>query len=425
MRWVAGLAVLLLLSGCGSLKFWGDDDAAKSDTEAVAADADAAVEDVDDGKSAKKKKDDDEDDDELPDLPDIEASVTLDREWSVGLGDEQEPFDAMLRPAVAGGTVYAAGREGRVVAVDAAEGDRRWRTDLDTPLTGGVGAGAGLVLVGTVAGDLVALHAETGEEAWRARLSSEILAPAAASDDLVVVQTQDANLYGLASGDGSQRWLFESELPVLTLRGTGTPLISDSLVLAGFANGKLVALDVADGTSRWEARVAMPSGRTELERMVDLNSPVVGGDIVYATAYQGRVGAYTRGTGRELWARDASSHQPPAEGLNQIYLVDTEDRVVALRATGGQELWVNDELRKRNLTAPLAIGELVAVADGEGYLHLLSAANGKLVGREKVDGDGIGVPMATDGERIFVQDNSTDLTAYSVHGSLRNDATDE
>lgn len=414
-RLVSTVAVALLLSGCGSLKFWGDDEAAKSDAGSVAADAGEADGAADDGKKKSKK----EDEDEVPDLPDLEATVTLKREWSIGLGGEQEPFDATLRPAVADGTVYAAGRKGRVVAVDAAEGDRRWRSDLDAPLTGGVGvgAGAGLVLVGTVTGDLIALHAETGEEAWRARLSSEILAPAAASGDLVVVQTQDAKVYGLAASDGSQRWSFASDLPVLTLRGTATPLISDNLVLVGFANGKLAALDATSGVPRWEARVAMPSGRTELERMVDLSSPVLGGDIVYAVAYQGRVGAYTKGSGRELWTRDASSHQPPAQALNQLYLVDTEDRVVALRATGGQELWVNTDLRKRNLTAPLALGGVVAVADGEGYVHLLSAVDGKLVGRKKVDGDGISVPMASDGERLFVQDNSTDLTAYRVHGA--------
>jgi outer membrane protein assembly factor BamB len=412
------VAVALLLSGCGSLKFWGDDDAGKAGAEPGAAQDEAAAA-VDDAGEPRRAEDDeeDEDEDELPDLPDLEATVTLDREWSIGLGGEQEPFDAMLRPAVADGMVYAAGREGRVVAVDAAEGDRRWRSDLDALLTGGVGAGAGLVLVGTVTGDLIALHAETGEEAWRARLSSEILAPAAASGDLVVVQTQDAKVYGLAASDGSQRWSFQSDLPVLTLRGTATPLISDNLVLVGFANGKLAALDATSGVPRWEARVAMPSGRTELERMVDLSSPVLGGDIVYAVAYQGRVGAYTKGSGRELWTRDASSHQPPAQALNQLYLVDTEDRVVALRATGGQELWVNADLRKRNLTPPLALGGVVAVADGEGYVHLLSAVDGKLVGRKKVDGDGISVPMASDGERIFVQDNSTDLTAYRVHGA--------
>lgn len=414
-RLLLGLGIALLLNGCGSLKFWDDEakaDGAAAGGQSAQADDDSAAEDAEEDEDAEER-----DEDELPDLPDFEEAAEFDREWSVGLGDELEPFDAMLRPVLAEGVVYAAGREGRVVAVDAQEGDRRWRVDLDTQLTGGVGAGAGLALVGTVAGDLVALWAETGEEAWRAQLSSEILAPAVAAGDIVVVQTQDAKVYGLAAGDGSRRWSFEADLPVLTLRGTATPVLSDNLVLVGFANGKLVALDLASGAPRWETRVAMPGGRTELERMVDLNSPVLGGDIVYAVSYQGRAGAYTRGSGRELWTRDVSSHQAPALGGNQLFVVDTEDRVIALRVSGGQQLWINSKLRGRKLSAPLAIGNLVAVADIEGYVHLLSATDGKLVGRRKVDSDGIVVPMAGQGNWIFVQDNSSALSAYRVLGA--------
>lgn len=414
-RVLIALGIALLVSGCGSLKFW-EDDAAESET------AEAGAEEG----AAENRESDEEDEEEEPaELEDIEERVELDRLWSVGVGDEVEAFEAALRPAVDAGTVYAASREGRVIAVDAAEGDRRWRTDLDTELTGGAGAGAGLVLVGTAAGELVALRAENGEEAWRVGLSSEILAPAAASGEVVVVQTQDAKVYGLAVADGSRRWLFEMDLPVLTLRGTATPLIVDDLALVAFANGKLAALDAGAGTPRWEARVAMPAGRTELERMVDVSTPALDGDIVYAVSYQGRVGAYTRGSGRELWTRELSSHRAAAVGMNQLYVVDGEDKVVALRATGGQELWANPALRRRVPTAPLAIGNLVAVADGEGYLHLLSAADGSFVGRRKVDGDGISVPLATDGERIFVQDNSGDLTAFAVEGAAPEKAAAE
>ena len=231
---------------------------------------------------------------------------------------------------------------------------------------------------------------------------------------MVVVQTQDAKVLGFSAQNGRQLWVFEAERPLLTLRATAAPVMTESLAIVGFANGKLVALDAATGTVTWEARVAMPSGRTELERMVDVNTPVLGGDIVYAVSYQGRVAAYSRGTGRELWARDASSHRAPALGGTQLYVVGAEDQVIALRATGGQELWVNRELRLRNLTAPEAIGEVVAVADVEGYLHLLAQTDGHIVGRVKVDGDGVSASLASDGERLYVLGNSGDLDAYRL-----------
>jgi outer membrane protein assembly factor BamB len=408
------LAFALLLSGCSSLKFWDQDDVEPT---AVEADAGAATGDARELTEAEKKKQKKKEEkaNEPVELKKFEASVELRREWNLSVGKGQEPPDATLMPALADGVVYAASRDGRVVAVDAVGGDRRWRTDLDVPLTGGVGVGGGMVLVGTIEGDLIALHADSGEEAWRAPVSSEMLSPPAANADVVVVQTLDAKVFGFATQTGKQIWSFEMERPLLTLRATAAPLLTEAMAVVGFANGKLVALNTTTGTAAWEARVAMPSGRTELERMVDVNTAVLGGDILYAVSYQGRVAAYSRGTGRELWVRDASSHRAPALGANQLYIVGVEDQVIALRATGGQELWVNRDLRRRNLTAPLAIGDVVAVADVEGYLHLLSQVDGRVVGRVKVDSDGVSTSLASDGERLYVLDNSGDLTAYSLH----------
>lgn len=408
--WVA-LALVFLLSGCGSLKFWGKEDAAEPvATDAAAADDPGELTDAQ--KEAQKKKD--KKADEPNELKKIEASIDLKRLWRLGVGEGQEPQDATLVPVVVDGVVYAASRDGRVIAADAAEGERRWRTDLDMTLTGGVGVGGGLVLVGGVDGDLIALRADSGEEAWRVALSSEMLAPAAANADVVVVATQDAKVVGFSVPTGKQLWTFEGDRPLLTLRATAAPVMAESMAVVGFANGKLVAFDAASGTVVWEARVAMPGGRTELERMVDVNTPVLGGDILYAVSYQGRVAAYSRGTGRELWARDASSHRAPSLGANQVYIVGAEDQVIALRATGGQELWVNRDLRLRNLSAPQAIGDVVAVADVEGYLHLLSQVDGRIVGRVKVDSDGVSTSLASDGERLYVLDNSGALTAYEL-----------
>lgn len=402
---------VLLLSGCSSLKFWGKDEA-----EPVATGADAAAGEAQEltDKQKKEQKKKEKKAGEPNDLKKIEASVDLKRLWSLGVGKGQEPQDATLVPVVVDGVVYAASRDGRVMAADAAKGERRWRTDIDMPLTGGVGVGGGLVLVGTVEGDLVALRAGSGEEAWRVALSSEMLAPPAANADVVVVQTQDAKVLGFSVQTGKQLWIYEGDRPLLTLRATAAPVMAETMAVVGFANGKLVAFDAASGTVVWEARVALPSGRTELERMVDVNTAVLGGDILYAVSYQGRVAAYSRGTGRELWARDASSHRAPSLGTNQLYVVGAEDQVIALRATGGQELWVNRDLRLRNLTAPQAIGDVVAVADVEGYLHLLSQVDGRIVGRVKVDGDGVSTSLASDGERLYVLDNSGDLTAYGL-----------
>ena len=277
-----------------------------------------------------------------------------------------------------------------------------------------MGVGAGLIAVGTSKGELIALDAMTGEELWRVSLSSEILSAPAAFGEIVVAQTQDGKVYGLSVASGEEVWRYVVEVPVLTLRGTAAPSITERLVITGFASGKLVALNSATGALLWEAKLATGEGKTELEKMVDVNSPVMGDGVVYATSYQGRAGAFSRGTGRELWAQESSSYHPPAFARGRLFVADTQDQVLRLRSSGGRAEWTNSDLLRRSLTPPLAVGSYVLVADGEGYLHALSQTDGSIVGRVKVDGDGVSVAMVTDGETIFVQDKNDDLTAYQL-----------
>lgn len=391
MKRLVLLTLVLMLSACSSLKFWESD-------------ADAAADSgKGDGEAAQAAQ-----------LQDFDAQVKLIKLWRTGIGKGQQSHEASLVPVVAAEVVYAATREGKVGALDKNNGDMLWRVDLDTLLTGGVGVGGGVVVVGNNNGEVIALNADTGEERWRAALSSEILSSPGANASVVIVQTQDAKLVGLSISSGDKLWQYETDVPVLSLRGTAAPLVLDTMVVSGFSNGKLVALEPVSGSVLWEVRVATPKGRTELERMVDVSTPVLFNDVIYASSYQGRTGAYSRGNGRELWGQAYSSHVSPSYGLGQVYVVDDTDRVRALRGNSGQVLWTNDELTLRNLSAPLAVGGAVALTDAEGYLHLLSQTDGTFVARTKVDGDGVSVPMAGDGDTLYVLDNSGNLSAYSI-----------
>ena len=360
-------------------------------------------------------EDDDEEIDTDPkDLESFDATVKIKKVWRKGVGSSNDVYQASLHPAVFDGAVYAASNKGRVSAWAVFKGERLWRTDLDLPLTGGVGVGGGLVSVGSSKGVLIALDATTGEERWRTTLSSEILSAPVATGDLLVAQTQDGKVYGLSVATGEELWRYTFEVPVLTLRGTASPLVTERMVITGFANGKVVALNAATGTLLWEAKLASGEGKTELEKMVDVNTPVMGNEVVYATSYQGRAGAFSRGTGRELWAQKSSSAHPPAFGSGRLFVVDTDDQVLRLRSSGGRAEWTNTDLLRRKVTAPLVVGDYVMVADGEGFLHALSQTDGSIQGRVKVDGDGVSVLMVTDGSSLFVQDNDDDLTAYQL-----------
>lgn len=343
----------------------------------------------------------------------FEQEVNITKLWSTNILGEYASINGGIRPVLAAGVIYAADSSGNVVAVDAGTGKQIWKKSLDSPLAGGVGLGGNLLVVAGTDGDVFALETETGEQRWSVRVTSEVLAAPAVNDAVVVVQSHDGKLVGLHASNGERRWQYEIDSPILTLRGTSPPILSDGMLIAGFANGKIVALAADSGSLLWENRLAIPQGRTELERLIDIDGrAVLVDEVVYASSYQGRIGAIAKATGRGIWYQDSSSVHDLAYGLGQVYSVQKDDEVRAIRGNSGQTLWSNDQLRLRKLNSPVTIEANLAVADSEGYLHLLSQTDGRFVARVKVDGDGVTAPMIADGQTLYVQDNGGGLTAY-------------
>jgi outer membrane protein assembly factor BamB len=293
-----------------------------------------------------------------------------------------------------------------VFAHTLADGKRLWKASVEDEITGGVGAGDGLVLVGTANGDLIALAATDGKERWRAPLESEILAPPTARDGVVVVATGDGHLYGLASADGARKWSIERDVPTLSLRGGSAPLTTPTLALHGFADGHLVAVDLHTGREAWDTPIVQPRGRSELERMVDADcQPVIEGSAVFAGAYQGRVSGIDLATGTVGWARELSCDTALAADSFNVYGVDTDDKISAFDQRSGAVYWEQDALKGRYLTAPAVVGAYVAVADIEGYVHWLRADDGTLVGRVRPTKDAfLLAPYVRDGVAYFLSE---------------------
>lgn len=315
-------------------------------------------------------------------LVDFQPSVTLLEAWKVDTGDTA---GHLFHPQADGDDVYAAGGS-RVVRIGVANGTRAWQKDAGVKLSAGAGAGAGLVLAGGAKGELLALDPASGEERWRAALSSEVTGQLLAVADTVVARTGDGRVHGLAAADGNRKWLYSRNLPALSLRGSGGMVARDDVLYAGFPGGKLVALNAANGAQLWEATVALPRGATELERVADvMGAPVADELQVCAVAYQGRLACFDRRNGAPRWARDISSNTGVAMDGSNLYLTDDKDAVIAYGKDSGRAGWRQDKLARRQVTAPLAFGEWVVVADGEGYVHVLSAEDGSFVARVKVD----------------------------------------
>ena len=346
-------------------------------------------------------------------LEDFEPSVEIGRLWSrraaSGAG-----FSLALHPAVAGGRVFTAGRDGDVAAYDAGTGERLWETDTGVPVSGGPGAGPGVVAVGSSDGDVVALDGAGGEVAWRARVSSEVLSAPAVSERIVVVRTIDGKLFGLDAANGERLWVYDRAVPALTLRGTSSPVIARDIVIAGFDNGRLVAVSLDHGQLLWESHVATPAGRTELERLADIDAdPVVADGVVYATAFQGRVAAFDLHTGRLLWQRDMSSRTGVGAGRRLLYVTDDESHVWALDRNTGASLWRQGRLERRRVTRPVEFAEYVVVADFEGHVHWLSIEDGSFAARIRAGGGVAAFPVATEAA-VYVFDTSGELTALAA-----------
>ncbi|MBL8378228.1 MAG: outer membrane protein assembly factor BamB [Burkholderiales bacterium] len=349
-------------------------------------------------------------------LADIKPTLTIAPLWRASVGAAPAHRFA---PAIAGGTVFAAGQDGSLAAFDAADGKQKWRVQANRDgLSAGVGADRDTVVVATIKGEVLAFDA-AGREKWKTRVTSEVLAVPLVSQDLVIVRSNDNRLFALDAIDGRRRWVYQRAAPALVLRNFAGMTAADTSIFAGFPGGRLVALNRSNGSVRWDAAVAQPRGATELERIADLSSaPAMGERAVCAVAFQGRVACFDPGNGQPLWAREMSSHAGIAVDTRYAFVSDDRSAVVGLAAGSGSSLWRQDRLLHRGVSAPLSLGRAVIVGDYQGVVHALAREDGTLIGRAQTDGGWIGsgpLAMNLPGRDAFiVQTRSGGLFAFSL-----------
>lgn len=358
---------------------------------------------------------DDEEANAPAELTDIESSVNIRELWSEGVGDGQGEGFYRIRPVVQGDNIFVAAANGEVEALNRHSGKTLWEVDLDTTLSGGVGASDDALYVGSSEGAVIKLDASTGEQLWSTTLRGEILCAPQGNGSVVAVQTYDGKLQGLDDETGAVLWTYDSNVPVLTLRGTSSPIMQNNLVYAGFANGRVLAFDAQTGGIVWEVRVAISQGRSEIERIVDIDGTMaMAGNELYAASYQGNVAAIDVQSGRKLWQQKASSFSGVSQGLGNVYVADEDGTLNAYMRSGEGVRWTQDALAYRQLSRPTPVGSYVAVADFEGYVHIISQVDGEIVGRVRADDEGVRADMASEGDTLYVYGNSGELIAYEI-----------
>lgn len=349
-------------------------------------------------------------------LVDFDEEFEPDVAWSQDVGEGAKTEYSHLDPWLQNGAVIAVDHLGEVHSYQAVSGNLNWKIELNVPVVAGPGGGDGLILIGTQQGEVIALDEVSGVFKWRKRLSSEVLTPPKAAYGVVVARTADGRMTGLSASDGNVLWNYHRGVPLLSLRGDSAAVLYNDRVIAGYANGKLVALSITDGKVIWERSVAVSQGRTEIDRLIDIDSDlVVKFGRVYAVAYHGNVAAIDINSGQQIWSREMSSKAGlDVEPDVAVYVSDEDSYIWALQDGSGDGLWRQTDLLRRRASAPAIVGDYVIVGDLEGYVHWLSRQDGRFVARERVARSAIiGKPVVKDG-LVFIMAMDGTLTAVRV-----------
>ncbi|NEV61721.1 outer membrane protein assembly factor BamB [Thiorhodococcus minor] len=350
-------------------------------------------------------------------LTEITQQVGVTRLWSDRPTRGSDERRLYLVPALAAGKLYLADARGRVLALDAGSGREIWRRETKYAFSGGPDVSGEALVLGTSQGDLVALSPQDGQELWRASLGSEVLSiPRLTDDGKVIVHTLNDSIYAFASGTGKELWRINYPAPVLTLRGSSTPLILPDATIVGLSGGKLVKIDTQEGIPLWETVVTRPHGRSELARIADLDAdPILIGNTLYVGTYNGDLAAVDATTGDVLWRRELSAHAGLAADGSGLYVADSSDQVWGAEIADGGGRWKQEALRYRQLTAPALIGSYVVAGDFDGFLHLLSKGDGRIVGRTRVTKKaGITARPLVQGNRLYVYAEDGTIAALTL-----------
>jgi outer membrane protein assembly factor BamB len=347
-------------------------------------------------------------------LPTFNATIRAEKVWSADVADKGGKLLRLgLGLAVDGNRVYAAGHKGEVAAFDLANGRSIWRTKTKSPLAGGPGVGGGLVVVGSTYGDLIAVNASDGAVRWKVRVNGEVLSAPAVSEKLVAVRTVDGKLRGLSPKDGHELWTQEQQVPRLSLRGTAWPVVVGDLVLCGYDNGKVSAINSNDGSVQWETTIAPPHGKTELERLDDVDASVrVSGSDVYAIGFQGRIAMLALDTGQIWWSHDASSFRGLGLDDTSLYISTADGEIIALRRRTGTELWRQKSLLHRRLSAAVETDNAVVTGDYQGYVHWFDKATGAIAARASTGKVRISNAPVVAGKMVLVINDAGRIVAF-------------
>jgi outer membrane protein assembly factor BamB len=334
--------------------------------------------------------------------------------WQASAGAGQKNDLLRIAPVESGGRVVVADARGQVFAYDIKSGKRLWEANLKANLSVGGGTSDAMVVFGSDTGKVFALAIDTGKPLWQAQVSTAVEAAPSVGDTDVVVRAKDGSVSLLKANDGSIAWSVNHNEPAMTLQGQSRALLFPDAVAVGYDDGEFAVLSRTDGRALWKNQIALPMGRTDIDRMVDIDAtPLFADATFYVVTYQGRLAAINAKGGQTLWSRKFSGYTDLSLDAHALYATDANGIVWALDRRTGEPLWRQAALAYRGVTGPAIENNKLVVGDQEGYLHVLNTETGAIVGRTRLNGALID-PMRAEADSVAAVTRGGDLVVFKL-----------
>ena len=351
---------------------------------------------------------------EPTELTEVPQEVVIQKNWEISIGGDTLEEFVRINPHRFNESIAFAEPSGKVAVFNSSDGRNLWSTDLDVSISGGIGGNQQILVIGTLDGGVIGLQGRDGGKIWESDAGSEVVAISSNEGDVIVARLNDNRLVGIDSASGEKLWTVPQSPPALTLRGANTPIVPNDMVYAGMDNGKVIAISDT-GNPIWEARVSVPSGRNELQRLVDVDGQIAADEFrVYAASYHGRVAAINKSNGSIAWARDIASVVGVTIDDNLVYVTDRDDNVWALEKDSGVSVWKQDGLQYRNVSVPVSQDNVIMVGDFEGYIHILSKEDGRFIGRTRLSKNPIHSSNVGTSNVSYISDTEGRLASFTI-----------
>lgn len=352
----------------------------------------------------------------IPPLKPVQSDMAVINNWRYQVGGSNHKHSYNLTPVINGNSLYIPDIKGHITHLNFQNGKIEWKKRIADSISSPLARAGDILVAGTGNASVVAVNSLNGQPLWRHSVTNEVLATPLVFQNTVIVKTIDEMVYALDLQTGKEKWHYEHDKPEIVLRLSSAPVQYADMVLIGFADGKLVALSKQTGQVLWMKSIAQSSGFSPIEQMFDINSsPIVSDQVLYVASFHGKLSAINLNTGELLWNYDLSTYQDLLSDHDSLYVIDTDSRLWKFNKRNGQVLWKQDDFKHRELKYPMLFKQTIMLADDQGYVHFLSPSDGHVVGRLKLDSNGVSTKPQIIGKQVIIYTNNGVITKYTIN----------